>query len=131
MQKIFGALALHKEGFKNDGTPRKHLGDILHSKPSVVAYGDKEVIFFGTNEGYLHAINAADASSAGGGKELFAFMPSVLLSSIQGQSLGSMIKTRMEKLKPARVIQPICTLVYVAAAVPTMRWISLTLLSHA
>ena len=73
------------QGSKSDGTPRKHLGDILHSKPSVVAYGDKEVIFFGTNEGYLHAINAADASTPGGGKELFAFMPSPLLSTIQGQ----------------------------------------------
>lgn len=73
------------QGSNSDGTPRNHLGDILHSKPSVVSYSNKEVIFFGTNEGYLHAINTADASSAGGGKELFAFMPSPLVSTIQEQ----------------------------------------------
>jgi len=73
-------------GYDAKGKPRNHIGDILHSKPTVVNYGDKEVIFFGTNEGYLHAINTADASNATeGGKELFAFMPSPLLANIQGQ----------------------------------------------
>ena len=69
----------------DDGTSRNHIGDILHSKPTVVTYSDKEVIFFGTNEGFLHAINTADASANGGGKELFAYMPSPLLANIQGQ----------------------------------------------
>ena len=72
-------------GYDNEGNSRKHFGDILHSKPTVVSYADKEVIFFGTNEGYIHAINTADADTTGGGKELFAYMPSPLLSNIQGQ----------------------------------------------
>lgn len=74
------------KGYESDGTtPRKHLGDILHSKPTVVSYSSQQVVFFGTNEGYLHAIDAADATSTGGGKEKFAFMPSALLKNIEGQ----------------------------------------------
>lgn len=73
------------QGYEDDGKARHHLGDILHSKPMVVSYGAQEVIFFGTNEGFLHAINANDADVTGGGKELFAYMPSSLLSTIPGQ----------------------------------------------
>ena len=73
-------------GYQEDGaTARQHMGDILHSKPTVVSYASEQVVFFGTNEGYLHAINAADASTAGsGGREKFAFMPSSLLKNIDG-----------------------------------------------
>ena len=74
------------KGFDADGvTPRKHIGDILHSKPTVVSYSSQQVVFFGTNEGYLHAIDAADATSTGGGREKFAFMPSALLKNVEGQ----------------------------------------------
>jgi len=73
------------QGKNQDDTARNHIGDILHSKPTVVPYANKEVIFFGTNEGYLHAINTADADDTGGGEELFAFMPSPLLANIPGQ----------------------------------------------
>ncbi|WP_281271816.1 PilC/PilY family type IV pilus protein [Leucothrix pacifica] len=73
------------QGYEEDGTARNHIGDILHNKPMVVSYSDKEVVFFGTNEGYIHAINTADADTTGGGKELFAYMPSALLSNIPGQ----------------------------------------------
>ena len=57
-------------------TAVKHMGDILHSRPAIVAYGKtlKDiVVFVGSNEGYLHAIRASD------GHELFAFMPRELL----------------------------------------------------
>lgn len=74
------------KGYAADGvTPRKHIGDILHSKPTVVSYSSQQVVFFGTNEGYLHAVDAADATTTGGGKEKFAFMPSALLKNIEGQ----------------------------------------------
>ena len=60
--------------------PRLHMGDILHSKPVVISYDDsdstKRYVVFGTNEGYLHAINADD------GSEKFAFMPQSLLQNI-------------------------------------------------
>jgi len=80
------ALLRFIQGYADDGTPRYHFGDILHSKPTVVSYGaGKEIIFFGTNEGFLHALNAGDVSTNGGGKELFAYMPSPLLGNIRGQ----------------------------------------------
>ena len=78
------ALIKFIQGYEEDGTLRKHMGDILHSKPTVIAYSGREVIFFGTNEGYLHAIDTADKSE-GGGKELFAYMPRPLLANIKGQ----------------------------------------------
>ena len=71
------------KGFEEDGiTPRSHIGDILHSKPTLISYNDSQVLFFGTNEGYLHAFDAADASD-GGGQEKFAFMPSSLVKNTE------------------------------------------------
>ncbi len=60
---------------------RNHIGDPLHSKPLIVNYGGTtsnpdSVVFFGTNEGYLHAINSAD------GRELFSFIPKELLGNL-------------------------------------------------
>ncbi|MEE9302735.1 MAG: PilC/PilY family type IV pilus protein [Thiotrichaceae bacterium] len=59
---------------------RQHMGDILHSTPIVISYDNsdatKRYVFFGTNEGYLHAISAND------GEEKFAFMPQDLLDNI-------------------------------------------------
>jgi type IV pilus assembly protein PilY1 len=50
------------------------IGDPLHSKPIAVTYGGSETepditVFFGSNSGFLHAINAET------GEEQFAFMP--------------------------------------------------------
>ena len=59
---------------------RLALGDILHSKPVVVSYDDADVskraIYFGTNEGFLHGVNAST------GVENFAYMPRSLLPNI-------------------------------------------------
>ncbi|WP_158278933.1 PilC/PilY family type IV pilus protein [Leucothrix arctica] len=80
-------LLSYIRGYEADGTtPRSAIGDILHSKPTFISYGaSKKVLFFGTNEGFLHAIDAADASDTGtGGKEKFAYMPSSLLKNIAG-----------------------------------------------
>lgn len=60
-------------GLDADGQPRKHMGDMLNTKPLIVDYDTKQLIFVGTNEGYLHAI---DTDS---GVEQWAFMPSSLL----------------------------------------------------
>ncbi len=72
----------NKNGSTSDA--RQHLGDPLHSAPVTVTYGGTEAnpdisIFVGTNEGFLHAIDAAD------GKERFAFMPETLLKNIKPQ----------------------------------------------
>lgn len=66
-------------GEASDGTARHHMGDILHSKPIFVSYGSQKVLYVGTNEGYLHAINESS------GEEIFAFMPSKLLKNIDAQ----------------------------------------------
>jgi len=64
---------------------RYHMGDMLHSEPLILTYeagtganrvGRQQYIFAGTNEGYLHAIDAET------GEEVFAFIPKDLLGSI-------------------------------------------------
>ncbi len=70
------------KGEKSDGSARHHMGDIIHSKPVHLAYGKtaaEKVIFVGTNEGFLHAINDSD------GSEIFAYMPTELLINIKSQ----------------------------------------------
>ncbi|MEE9444273.1 MAG: PilC/PilY family type IV pilus protein [Cocleimonas sp.] len=68
------------EGKNSDGTPRHHMGDIIHSNPVQVATSATDgVIFVGTNEGFLHAIKQST------GEELFAYMPRALLKNIKPQ----------------------------------------------
>lgn len=67
-------------GKKSNGTSRFHMGDIVHSKPVQLSIaGGRKIIFIGTNEGYLHAINDSN------GREAFAFMPGELLKNIDKQ----------------------------------------------
>jgi len=58
---------------------RNYIGDPLHSEPVVITYGGTDTspdstIYFGTNEGFIHAINSET------GAEQFAFMPTELHS---------------------------------------------------
>jgi len=60
---------------------RHHMGDPLHSQPVVVNYGGTKaapdsLVFVGTNEGYLHAIDAET------GIEEYAFVPQHLLENL-------------------------------------------------
>ena len=72
------AWALGEDVQDEDGDPtttqRNQMGDPLHSRPAVVVYGTSEatvrsIVFVGTNEGYVHAVDAED------GEELWAFIP--------------------------------------------------------
>lgn len=64
---------------------RQQLADPLHSRPFVVTYSvdpadptqDKLVMFFGTNEGYMHAVDAQT------GEELWAFMPPEMIPNVK------------------------------------------------
>lgn len=61
--------------------PLLMIGDPLHSQPTVLQYKESgthsTVVFFGTNEGYLHAIDASN------GREIFGFMPQELLPNLK------------------------------------------------
>ncbi len=69
-----------------------HISDPLHSNPVVVTYPDKagvkqnSVVFFGDNQGYIHAIDTVT------GEELYSFMPKILLKNqkrIFEQAIGT------------------------------------------
>ncbi len=68
-------------GLDSSGAKRNQMGDMLHSQPKLITY-DKTLttpdstIFVGTNEGFLHAINANT------GIEQFAFIPQQLLGNL-------------------------------------------------
>ncbi len=64
------------------GETRLEMGDPLHSRPAVLTYGQNDegpdsVVFVGTNDGYLHAIDSQD------GKEVFSFIPPQLLGNLR------------------------------------------------
>jgi type IV pilus assembly protein PilY1 len=53
------------------------LGSFLHSRPLIIHYGTRSVIFTGSNDGMLHAFDDSD------GSELWAFIPPNLLNKLQ------------------------------------------------
>lgn len=84
-------------GKKTDGTNRLAIADVLHNEPKLVAYvtdedlervnnspatsTEKLFMFFGSNEGFIHAIDPTT------GDEKFAFIPKELLGN-PGNYLG-------------------------------------------
>lgn len=60
----------------NTSGTRAHVGDPLHSSPAVVHYANRTVVFFGTNEGFLHGIDSSN------GEEIFSFVPKELLRNL-------------------------------------------------
>ena len=69
------------DGDSDQTEARLQIGDPLHSVPVLVTYGGEEdspdiAIFVGTNEGFVHAINAKD------GSEHFSFIPEPLLGNL-------------------------------------------------
>jgi type IV pilus assembly protein PilY1 len=61
----------------NDNVTEKRqwiLGSFLHSRPFIIHYADRTVIYAGSNDGMLHAFDDSD------GKELWAFIPPDFLS---------------------------------------------------
>ncbi len=76
-----GVDVLDVDGDGNRSEASRIMGDPLHARPALVAYGgsaanpsaDDEVIFVPTNDGFLHAIDART------GIELWSFIPPELL----------------------------------------------------
>ena len=81
LQWARGIDVLDENDDSNTADTRLHLGDPLHSNPVVLTYdgtgGEQDsVVYFGTNEGYLHAVNTVD------GSEAFSFVPPGLLPTV-------------------------------------------------
>ncbi|MFZ2387076.1 MAG: PilC/PilY family type IV pilus protein [Polaromonas sp.] len=54
-------------------------GDVLHSRPTVIDYGptdtaDNIAVFYGSNDGMLHAVKGGQNAANGDGKELWSFI---------------------------------------------------------
>ena len=65
--------------------PSAH-GDVIHSNPLALSYGDNVIVYYGSNDGMLHAINgnlSASYNSVAAGGELWAFMPPEFYPSIK------------------------------------------------
>lgn len=76
-----GADAADFDGDSNVTEARNQIGDPLHGRPTTAIYGgtaaspdiDDAVVYFGTNDGYMHAIDFAT------GAELWSFIPEEFL----------------------------------------------------
>lgn len=69
--------------------PETVLGDIIHSRPNYVANGSNPVIFVGANDGMLHAFDAR----TGGGSELWAYVPSMLIGNLNKLAVSPYVHT--------------------------------------
>ena len=89
-----GAIQIDSNGDDVLDRSINRYGDPLHSKPVVVNYANKSLLFMGDNEGYLHAINTDDNS----GKEEWSFIPRQLLKNtaelVKNNTLAS-VSSRM------------------------------------
>jgi len=75
---------------QNSGTLRQRisvLGDIVHSRPFYVADATEPTVFVGSNGGMLHAIDASN-DGANGGRERWAYVPSMLLPKMKKLSVA-------------------------------------------
>ena len=85
---VRGADVLDEDGDGNTGENRLVItGDILHSEPAVVSYSNGSfsgsVIFYGSNDGMLHAVKDDD------GTEMWGFIPQDLLPRLKDLLEGS------------------------------------------
>ncbi len=82
MSWVSGVDVLDSNRNGNTTEPRQQYGDPLHTNPNVVTYGPQadtfdSVVFFGTNEGYLHAVETKT------GQDLYSFIPWNLLGNVK------------------------------------------------
>ncbi|MDX1455896.1 MAG: PilC/PilY family type IV pilus protein, partial [Gammaproteobacteria bacterium] len=68
----------------------RKIGDPLHSRPAVITYNDsKSVVYFGSNDGFLHAVDAAT------GIEEFAFLPKALWENLRGLEANTVSRPKI------------------------------------
>jgi type IV pilus assembly protein PilY1 len=59
------------------------LGSFIHSRPYIIHYKNRTVIYAGSNDGMLHAFNDYPVGGSGDGEELWAFIPPSLLGRVK------------------------------------------------
>jgi type IV pilus assembly protein PilY1 len=75
---VYGLDAYDEDGNSNTSEKRDWIvGSFLHSRPAIIQYATKTVIYAGSNDGMLHAFDDSD------GSELWAFVPPNLLNKLQ------------------------------------------------
>jgi type IV pilus assembly protein PilY1 len=65
--------------------PSAH-GDVIHSNPMAISFGSNVVVFYGSNDGMLRAVNGNQNSNIGSvvpGAELWSFMPPEFFGNIK------------------------------------------------
>lgn len=70
--------------------PETVLGDVIHSRPYYLANGADPVLFVGANDGMLHAF---DGRAGGGGNELWAYVPSMLIGNLNKLAVNPYVHT--------------------------------------
>jgi type IV pilus assembly protein PilY1 len=72
-------IDVYDDNVNGDTTDKRDwmLGSFLHSRPYVIHYADRTVIYAGANDGMLHAFDDAT------GKELWGFIPPALLGKLK------------------------------------------------
>jgi hypothetical protein len=69
------------------------MGAPLHTEPLIIDYGSgDEVLYFTTNQGFIHAIDVSGPTSVGdttGGGEIFGFMPFEMIGTVAAQRADS------------------------------------------
>lgn len=61
-------------------------GDVIHSNPLALSYGSDVIVFYGSNDGMLHAINGNRSNTYQGyqpGDEMWSFIPPEFFSSLK------------------------------------------------
>ena len=79
---IGGVDVFDEDDDNSTSDAREYVGDPLHSRPALITYGGTSsapdtVAYFGTNEGFIHAVDVDD------GSEIFSFMPQELLPNVK------------------------------------------------
>ncbi len=72
----------YTSGLDEEGGARRMLGDPLHSQPLVINFDggtDDLLLVFGTNDGFIHAIDPTQENTTTNDMEYFAFIPKKLL----------------------------------------------------
>ncbi len=74
---VYGYDAYRDETGDETAKRKWILGSFLHSRPFLIHYASKNIIYAGSNDGMLHAFDDSD------GSELWAFIPPDLLPTLQ------------------------------------------------